>query len=97
MELERIATNTYDFETMRSTGITYVDKTGLLHPIADCSMGNRFFLARPRRFGKSLLVSTLRSEAGRLGVALRAGEPLPLLDWGSHCPALPVTAKEGLP
>ena len=76
MELERIATNTYDFETMRSTGITYVDKTGLLHPIADCSMGNQFFLARPRRFGKSLLVSTLRSEAGRLGVSLRAGEPL---------------------
>ena len=61
---------------MRSTGMTYVDKKGLLHPIADCSMGNQFFLARPRRFGKSLLVSTLRSEAGRLGVALRAGEPL---------------------
>lgn len=58
--MERIATNTYDFETLRTTGITYVDKTGLLHPIADRSMGNQFFLARPRRFGKSLrLVPTL--------------------------------------
>lgn len=36
---ERIATNTCDFETMRTTGITYVDKTGILCPIVDRSMG----------------------------------------------------------
>ena len=60
MELERIATNTYDFETIRKTGITYVDKTGLMYPLVNTSMGNQFFLSRPRRFGKSLLLSTLQ-------------------------------------
>ena len=60
MDLERIATNTYDFETIRKTGITYVDKTGLMYPLVNTSMGNQFFLSRPRRFGKSLLLSTLQ-------------------------------------
>ena len=60
MELERIATNTYDFETIRKTSITYVDKTGLMYPLVNTSMGNQFFLSRPRRFGKSLLLSTLQ-------------------------------------
>jgi len=35
----------------------YVDKTALVHRLAN--YGNCFFLSRPRRFGKSLLVSTL--------------------------------------
>ena len=60
MEPERIATNTFDFETIRETGLTYVDKTGIFYPLVDRSMGNQFFLSRPRRFGKSLLVSTLQ-------------------------------------
>ena len=60
MEPERIATNTYDFEAVRKMGYTYVDKTGLLYPLVDGSMGNQFFLSRPRRFGKSLLCSTIQ-------------------------------------
>ena len=58
--MEKIATNTFDFALIRRGGLTYVDKTALIHPIADGSMGNQFFLARPRRFGKSLLCSTLQ-------------------------------------
>ena len=60
MALEPIATNTYDFERIRTTGLTYVDKTGLLYPLVEGSMGNQFFLSRPRRFGKSLLCSTIQ-------------------------------------
>ncbi len=60
MELERIATNTYDFETIRTAGLTYIDKTRLLWPLINGSMGNQFFLSRPRRFGKSLLLSTIQ-------------------------------------
>ena len=60
MGLERIATDTYDFENVRTTGYTYVDKTGLLYPLVDGSMGKQFFLSRPRRFGKSLLISTIQ-------------------------------------
>ncbi len=58
--MEKIATDTYDFEYIRRVGYTYVDKTGLLYPLVDESMGKQFFLTRPRRFGKSLLVSTLQ-------------------------------------
>ena len=60
MALERIATDTFDFEYVRSKNYTYVDKTGILYPLVDESIGKQFFLSRPRRFGKSLLVSTLQ-------------------------------------
>lgn len=47
------------FANLRSDKRLYVDKTGLLEQLlAD---GRYFFLARPRRFGKSLTISTLRS------------------------------------
>ena len=47
-----------DFKTIRNDGFVYVDKTGLLYKLAD--EGKTYFLSRPRRFGKSLLVSTLK-------------------------------------
>jgi hypothetical protein len=42
-------------------GYTYVDKTAVLYPLINKSIGSQFFLSRPRRFGKSLLVSTFKS------------------------------------
>jgi hypothetical protein len=45
------------FETIRKNGYVYVDKTDLVYKLAQ---GHVYFLARPRRFGKSLLVDTLR-------------------------------------
>lgn len=46
------------FEVMRTQGYVYVDKTAWIHRLV--TEGMYYFLARPRRFGKSLLVSTLR-------------------------------------
>ena len=46
------------FETIRRNGYVYVDKTDLIYKLAE---GHVYFLARPRRFGKSLLVSTLKA------------------------------------
>ena len=46
------------FETIRKGGYVYVDKTDLVYKLAQ---GHIYFLARPRRFGKSLLVSTLKA------------------------------------
>ncbi|RLC94247.1 MAG: AAA family ATPase [Chloroflexi bacterium] len=46
------------FEVMRTRGFVYVDKTETIHRLV--TEGMYYFLARPRRFGKSLLVSTLR-------------------------------------
>ena len=45
------------FEKLRSEGYLYVDKTPLIYKMI--TEGIPYFLSRPRRFGKSLLVSTL--------------------------------------
>ncbi len=58
--MEKIATDIYTFDELRKNGFTYVDKTDRILPLANLSQGKQFFLARPRRFGKSLLVSTLK-------------------------------------
>ena len=58
--MEKAATDTYTLEKLRSGGFTYVDKTAILKELADLSRGSQFFIARPRRFGKSLAVSTLK-------------------------------------
>ena len=46
-----------NFESIREGGYVYVDKTHLIHQLA--TTGKYYFLSRPRRFGKSLLVSTM--------------------------------------
>ena len=48
-----------DFESIISGGYVYVDKTGLIYRLV--TEGKIYFLSRPRRFGKSLLVSTLEA------------------------------------
>ena len=46
------------FEKLRREGYVYVDKTDLIYELAQ---GSICFLSRPRRFGKSLLMSTLKA------------------------------------
>ena len=48
-----------DFETIINDGYVYVDKTALIYRLV--TEGKIYFLSRPRRFGKSLLVSTLKA------------------------------------
>ena len=48
-----------DFEGLRRDGYYYVDKTALVYDLANTN--KYYFLSRPRRFGKSLLVSTLKA------------------------------------
>ena len=47
------------FEKIRTEGYVYVDKTTLMYNLV--SQGSIYFLSRPRRFGKSLLLSTLEN------------------------------------
>ena len=47
-----------DFEQIIQDGYVYVDKTDLIYKLV--KTGKIYFLSRPRRFGKSLLVSTLK-------------------------------------
>ena len=48
-----------DFQSIREEGKAYVDKTGIIFNLINDSKYN--FLARPRRFGKSLLLSTIKA------------------------------------
>ena len=48
-----------NFEKLRREGYAYVDKTALMYKMV--SEGSYYFLSRPRRFGKSLMVSTLEA------------------------------------
>ena len=48
-----------NFEKLRNDGCVYVDKTALMYKLL--SEGKYYFLSRPRRFGKSLLISTLEA------------------------------------
>ena len=48
-----------NFEKIRHEGYLYMDKTALVYQIV--KGGSYYFLSRPRRFGKSLLISTLEA------------------------------------
>lgn len=48
-----------NFEKIRKEGFLYIDKTELIYQLV--KTGNYYFLSRPRRFGKSLLLSTLEA------------------------------------
>ena len=48
-----------NFEDLRRNGYKYVDKTNFVYKLAD--EGKYYFLSRPRRFGKSLFLSTLEA------------------------------------
>ncbi len=86
MARSRLPIGIQDFRTIRSEEFYYVDKTCLIRQLVD--EGRHYFLSRPRRFGKSLLLDTLR--------ALFAGhEPLfrglaihPHWDWSSPYPVV---------
>ena len=47
-----------DFEQIIEDDYVYLDKTALVYDLV--TKGKIYFLSRPRRFGKSLLVSTLK-------------------------------------
>ena len=48
-----------NFEQIREDGYVYIDKTALIYDLV--ANGKIYFLSRPRRFGKSLLISTLEN------------------------------------
>ncbi len=75
-----------DFRTIRSEGFYYVDKTPFIRQLT--AKGRFYFLSRPRRFGKSLLLDTL-------GSLFKCEEPLfkgldihPHWDWTSPHPTV---------
>lgn len=58
-QLKNLPIGIQDFEKIRSGNYLYIDKTALMYKLV--STGSYYFLSRPRRFGKSLLISTLKA------------------------------------
>lgn len=59
--LQSLPLGSSDFQSLRANSEIYVDKTALIYEMAEPSQRKKLFLARPRRFGKSLLISTFES------------------------------------
>jgi hypothetical protein len=58
-QLRKLPVGIQSFEFLRTEGYLYVDKTDLIYQMV--TTGKPYFLSRPRRFGKSLLLSTLEA------------------------------------
>jgi hypothetical protein len=88
--MRRLPIGIQDFAGIREEGFVYVDKTARIHDLVTGS-GRYFFLSRPRRFGKSLLCSTLGVlfEGRRELFGSTAGQPSLSIDsmeweWKKH-------------
>jgi hypothetical protein len=57
--LKNLPIGLQSFENLRKDGYLYIDKTALVYRFV--TTGRYYFLSRPRRFGKSLLLSTLQA------------------------------------
>ena len=60
MNEQPITSSVYTFEDLREGGFLYVDKTQYLYKLVQHPK-SMFFFSRPRRFGKSLTLSTLKA------------------------------------
>ena len=58
-QFRRFPAGVQDFKRIREDGFVYIDKTQYVYDLAN-RFGDAIFLSRPRRFGKSLLCSTLK-------------------------------------
>ena len=78
-----------NFEGLRRDGYLYVDKTECINRLI--SEGRYYFLSRPRRFGKSLLISTIQALYegkkelfdGTIGKRLAIADKADI-DWAKH-------------
>ena len=87
--LPPLALDTAHFATLRRNGQVYVDKTAYIQRML-AERRRYVFLARPRRFGKSLLVSTLAHLFGRADDALFQDLDIGLSGFLEHAPRVPV-------
>jgi hypothetical protein len=82
------------FREIREDNCYYVDKTGLAVDLVQT--GKAYFLSRPRRFGKSLFLDTLKElfEGHRALFTGLAAEPL--WDWSTKYPVIRISFSDGV-
>ena len=86
MTRSRLPIGIQNFRRLRETGSYYVDKTPLIRALVEG--GDHYFLSRPRRFGKSLLLDTLRSLFEGHEPLFRGLHIHPHWDWTSPHPVV---------
>ena len=92
-----LTTGVFDFESLVSDPETkYVDKTDLLYELARHKSDAQLFISRPRRFGKSLMLSTLKAmfEGRRDLFKGLAIDKLPWEGWTQPTPVYSFTMGE---
>ena len=90
----KLPTGIQNFAKLREEGCYYVDKTGLVMDLIES--GSYFFLSRPRRFGKSLLVDTLKElfEGNRALFEGLAADTR--WDWTKRYPVIRISFSDGV-
>ncbi|MBP5232866.1 MAG: AAA family ATPase, partial [Planctomycetes bacterium] len=83
--MQPISDGISDYEKICRQRCVYVDKTAYFHRLITIPGNNLYFLARPRRFGKSLMISTFKAifEGRRKlfkGLAIDKTD----YDWATH-------------
>ncbi len=86
MSRRRLPIGIQDFRRLRETGSYYVDKTPLIRDLVE--QGDHYFLSRPRRFGKSLLLDTLGSLFACHEPLFRGLDIHPRWDWSAPHPVV---------
>ncbi len=82
--MKPLTTSVYTFEKLCIGGFLYVDKTAGIHELIEPAFA-QYFLSRPRRFGKSPLVSTLKAIfQGRRDLFEAAGTVDREYDWQTY-------------
>ena len=59
VNIRKLPIGIQDFEKLRRNNFIYIDKTEYIYSLVQS--GAPYFLSRPRRFGKSLLLSTMKA------------------------------------
>lgn len=77
-QMRKLPISIQTFEEIRKDGYLYVDKTAWVYQIAN--VGKPYFLIRPRRFGKSLLLSTFEAYFQVVRICFKV---LPSRSWKS--------------
>ena len=94
MTKRRLPISIQTFAKIREADYYYVDKTGIALDLID--QGSCYFLSRPRRFGKSLFLDTLKelfegNQALFKGLAAETG-----WDWSVQYPVIRISFSDGV-
>jgi len=83
------------FEKLRTDNYVYVDKTNIAHDLIE-NGGGYYFLSRPRRFGKSLFLSTLKSIFDARKELFEGLAIYDKYDWSKSYPIVRISFNDGI-